>query len=388
VKGVECIHCKSVVHNQCQNQVKSTCKSSSNTRTIQLPDTYSLRGLTQYHMGHYNEAIADFNIAIDMANQNPKYFSQEKLNTYIANRGLAEFYINDHKACIKDLTYAIDNGFTNAQVYAMRSSAYQLLGDEKAAMEDRRMAHKLDSRVAEDVFPYPLPNDIIVSIFSSLPENDRKSCQLACRSWRKLISDAFNFRRALEMIAFDEKARIWGPNILSHISTVGKSQVVLYESDNRVTDYKDMDIIKRMDCCLSDIGPNLCEYSFRKSDEGTYWYDTDVGVIVIDSIGTKEHIRFSKIVVFVRTNLDESIRLFIHESFDKVPSTNDKDWKMILDWRDIKTFPELPPPLMMGNEGSLIEGNVMDVDFRTRFIKVEVRCLNSKNFAITLIKGF
>lgn len=68
-----------------------------------------------------------------------------------ANRGLCHFYKDNHNQAISDLTVAIEHGVENEQIYSTRATAYQLLGKEALASDDRKKALLFNPRAIVDV---------------------------------------------------------------------------------------------------------------------------------------------------------------------------------------------------------------------------------------------
>jgi len=150
---------------------------------INLADIYNYRGLAWYHTSSFEEGIKDFTMAISL--------DPNQSSIFYANRGLCYYHLDDKKAAIGDLTMAIKGNFINSTLLTMRASAYQLLGMNDEAHADRLWAHKLDSSSVLDVFPYPIPRDIVGHIMLQLPYKSVRACAVTCKKWQKIVLDVF-----------------------------------------------------------------------------------------------------------------------------------------------------------------------------------------------------
>lgn len=108
---------------------------------MSLAAAYSGRGLTYYHQSKYDLAISDFDHAIALAQSEGGCEAHSTEGLITANRGFANFYLEKYQEAIADLSAAIALGVnSSAQVYEVRSTAYQLLGFDAEAMEDRQVS--------------------------------------------------------------------------------------------------------------------------------------------------------------------------------------------------------------------------------------------------------
>jgi len=185
-----CIHCGDVVHAKCLDTHKqqADCKAAAKPG-LKVSDIYNCRGLAFYHNSKYEEAFKDFTVAIELilAENNPKL-----ANSYYANRGLTQYYRTNYHDAVLDFTVAISGGFVHPQVFAMRASSYQILGMELEANKDWQMAHELDTQIVTQVFPYPMPIDVIGVILSLLAPRDLQACAVTCRKWRSIARGMYD----------------------------------------------------------------------------------------------------------------------------------------------------------------------------------------------------
>jgi len=80
------------------------------------------------------------------------------------NLGLALFYLDSWDSAVQEFSFAISAMLENSLILSMRATAYQFLGRTEDAARDRARAHALDSSIVKDVFPYPLPHELIFAI--------------------------------------------------------------------------------------------------------------------------------------------------------------------------------------------------------------------------------
>jgi len=73
------------------------------------------------------------------------------------------------------------------RIYTTRAAAYQLLGKDHEALQDRKRALKLDLRTPMAVFPYEIPYEMVMSVFEFLEREDLIRCMLTCKLWKNLI---------------------------------------------------------------------------------------------------------------------------------------------------------------------------------------------------------
>lgn len=108
---------------------------------MSLAAAYSGRGLTYYHQSKYDLAISDFDYAIALAQAEGGLEAHNTEGLITANRGFAKYYLEKYPEAIADLSAAIALGVnSSAQVYEVRSTAYQLLGFDAEALEDRQVS--------------------------------------------------------------------------------------------------------------------------------------------------------------------------------------------------------------------------------------------------------
>jgi Tfp pilus assembly protein PilF len=92
---------------------------------------YNYRGLTYAALGDNPQALANYNLAIEI---DPSYAP-----AYI-NRGLIYFRQRDYSAAIDNYTYAIELGQYLVEAYNNRGLAYYSQGDDEAALADYNLA--------------------------------------------------------------------------------------------------------------------------------------------------------------------------------------------------------------------------------------------------------
>mmetsp|Transcript_492 Transcript_492/g.698 ORF Transcript_492/g.698 Transcript_492/m.698 type:complete len:430 (+) Transcript_492:140-1429(+) len=203
--GLECKVCECIVHPKCVVDVVTPCKFDANNNettgfesmasaNVTLPTLLNSRGLAYYYAGHYDKALNDFDAVIDTVKKNPHTNAEEEVNLgmYFANRALVYFYTKNLKAAIDDTTTALAHGFVNAQVYTIRASALQLSGKIEEALEDRKKARECDPSAPLEVFPYELPMELIITVFSFLPAKDLARAARSCKLWNQIINQHTN----------------------------------------------------------------------------------------------------------------------------------------------------------------------------------------------------
>src|SRR5437763_1074260 len=95
---------------------------------------YFNRGFAYAQQGDYNNAIANWNYAIQLQPENPLFYY---------NRGLAYRNKGDYTHAITDLDHAIGIQPDNAQAYLDRGNAYSFTGNYSRAIADYDQAIKL-----------------------------------------------------------------------------------------------------------------------------------------------------------------------------------------------------------------------------------------------------
>ncbi len=69
-----------------------------------------------------------------------------------------------------------------------------MLGQEDLAKQDGAKALILDPTAILAVFPFPLPAELVVYVFSFLTRRERALCAMTCKLWNQLV--ALNFSLA------------------------------------------------------------------------------------------------------------------------------------------------------------------------------------------------
>jgi hypothetical protein len=189
-QGMGCTHCQMPIHEKCLAGVaEQVCSpelyaaaTTSSRSPTSLPDLYNNRGLAYYHNSQYAEALVDFAKALSLCSE-----GTEQRYLYLSNRGLCHFYLEDYDSSIADLSEAIAHGCENEQIYSTRASAFQLLNRNVEAESDRRRAQLFNPKAELKVFPYPLPLEVVASVFDFLDCKDLYTCALTCRLWHDLV---------------------------------------------------------------------------------------------------------------------------------------------------------------------------------------------------------
>ena len=96
---------------------------------------YFFQGTIKYNQGNYQEAIVDFNRAVELNPLDAQIFY---------NRGLAKYFLEDNLGAADDFTKAIELDPLDADSYDMRGNAKSLAGDEKGALSDYNKAVELN----------------------------------------------------------------------------------------------------------------------------------------------------------------------------------------------------------------------------------------------------
>ncbi len=98
-------------------------------------DEYVQRGLDYLNDGKYEQAIALFDLAIELDPNNAEAYFK---------RGCANYYLTKNTTAIYDFTKAIELNPYNADAYAYRGQAYFYLNDYNTAIYDLTQAIELD----------------------------------------------------------------------------------------------------------------------------------------------------------------------------------------------------------------------------------------------------
>lgn len=132
---------------------------------------YNNRGIAKNNLGLYEEAIKDFNKAIEL---NPNI--SEAYN----NRGNAKNNLKQYEEAIKDYDKAIELNPNNLDAYNNRGSAKAILMQYKEAIKDFDKAIKLKDNNAQAYLNMILPKQLLANITED--ENEKN----------KLIEEAYN----------------------------------------------------------------------------------------------------------------------------------------------------------------------------------------------------
>jgi tetratricopeptide (TPR) repeat protein len=107
-----------------------------------IEQAYESRGISRYNLNSFQEALSDFDKAVELTegNPNPNLFSC---------RGLAKTALKDFSGAVEDLNTAIEqSGGKVPTYYIMRSSAKYFLRDYQGAIADCDFAIKSESTPA------------------------------------------------------------------------------------------------------------------------------------------------------------------------------------------------------------------------------------------------
>lgn len=103
-------------------------KAIQNCNTHKEPSLYFFRGLLNFHMHNFYEALADFNSAIENEEESTPMFYLARGRTYACISILTE--------AMKDLSIALNLDDTLQQAYVFRGCCAYLLGDNNLAFLD------------------------------------------------------------------------------------------------------------------------------------------------------------------------------------------------------------------------------------------------------------
>ncbi len=121
---------------QSSKDYTQTIKSDSTDASYNKVNVYNNRGLIYAALGQYQEAIHDYNQAIEL---NPT-----DMNAYY-NRGLSWFKLGEYKQAIWNHKRVIEFGRGDSDVYFSRGLANEMLGKYIHALSDFNQALRLDS---------------------------------------------------------------------------------------------------------------------------------------------------------------------------------------------------------------------------------------------------
>ena len=79
-----------------------------------IANHYFFQGTIKYNQGNYQEAIVDYNRAVELNPLDADIFY---------NRGMAKYYLEDNQGAVADFTKAIELDPLNADAYDMRGNA-------------------------------------------------------------------------------------------------------------------------------------------------------------------------------------------------------------------------------------------------------------------------
>ncbi len=103
---------------------------------------FAYRGIAKMELKNNREAIADFNIALDINPTNPDYAF------VYSNRGKVKIELKDYQGAIADFSKTLEINPMYADVYYNRGVAYIQIGDRKNACIDIKKAASLGSRIS------------------------------------------------------------------------------------------------------------------------------------------------------------------------------------------------------------------------------------------------
>ncbi len=105
------------------------------------PETYHQRGLAKFQLERHEEAIVDFDTALDINPDNAEVYY---------DRGLAKYQLDRDEEAIVDFDTALDINPDNAEVYSWRAMAKVHIGEREEAIADFDMAINLQPGYAND----------------------------------------------------------------------------------------------------------------------------------------------------------------------------------------------------------------------------------------------
>ena len=105
------------------------------------PETYHQRGLAKFQLERHEEATVDFDMALDINPDNAEVYY---------DRGLAKYRLGKNEEAIVDFDMALDINPDNAEVYSWRAMAKVHLGEPEEAIADFDMAINLQPDYAND----------------------------------------------------------------------------------------------------------------------------------------------------------------------------------------------------------------------------------------------
>jgi tetratricopeptide (TPR) repeat protein len=100
-------------------------------------DNYNPLGLSKYYLGKYDQAIGDYNIALEVT-------PPENIAAILNNRGSAYREMGDPIAAMVDLDKAIERAPNFGRAYYNRANIFRWLGDNASAERDYRKALELE----------------------------------------------------------------------------------------------------------------------------------------------------------------------------------------------------------------------------------------------------
>jgi len=125
-------------HNQVADYLKEKGAENKGSYTI-LSGVFLIRGITNIDLGEYQEAINDFNSALELGG--------EKADVY-SNRGHAYAGLGQYQEAFNDYAKAIELDSENATTYYFRGNAYFELGQYQKSIEDYTRAIELNPEYA------------------------------------------------------------------------------------------------------------------------------------------------------------------------------------------------------------------------------------------------
>ena len=122
---------------------------------LMFGDAYSWRGIAHANLGNYDQAIADYNTAIQFNPDNAKtYTNRGQVRFYLgeseSSRGNAEKAEKLYEAAVADCTQTVKLYPEYAEAYYWRGRAKEALREKEAAAADFEQAKALNPKVGQD----------------------------------------------------------------------------------------------------------------------------------------------------------------------------------------------------------------------------------------------
>jgi tetratricopeptide (TPR) repeat protein len=98
----------------------------------------SNRGIANFELGHYDDALVDYSVAIDR---------DPKLSYCYFSRGSLYLTLGEYQKAVSDFTTALGERPSDALALSRRGQAYEALGQRSQALDDFRAALEIDPKL-------------------------------------------------------------------------------------------------------------------------------------------------------------------------------------------------------------------------------------------------